>query len=115
MVVAAQDDKGEQIEKKDQTKRVAVETTSRWVHEHRLAFSKDDLSLIEELERTKFSRTQTGEPVYRTEDDHQFAALMCAIMAYEHKFGPPIIFSKPDIKPKLLSARWIDTYSGARV
>ncbi len=115
MVVAAQDEKGEVIEKRDQTKRVAVETVSRWVHEHRISFSKDDLNLIEELERTKFSRTQTGEPVYRTEDDHQFAALMCAVMAYEHKFGPPVVFSKPDIKPKLLAAKWLDSMTGALV
>ncbi len=107
MVVAARDEKGETIEKKDQIKRVAVETTSRWVHEKRFAFAKEDINLMEELERTKFSRTQTGEPVYRTEDDHQFAAMMCAIMAYENKFGPPVLFDRPEIKPKLLSAKWL--------
>lgn len=107
MVVAAKDEDGEFIEKKDQIKRVAVETTSRWVHEKRFAFAKEDINLMEELERTKFSRTQTGEPVYRTEDDHQFAAMMCAIMAYENKFGPAIILNRPEIKPKLLSAKWL--------
>lgn len=107
MVVAARDEQGEILEKKDQIKRVAVETTSRWVHEKRFAFAKEDINLMEELERTKFSRTQTGEPVYRTEDDHQFAAMMCAIMAYENKFGPPVIFNKIEIKPKLLSAKWL--------
>jgi len=109
MTVAAKDEGGLMIEKKDQVKRVAVETVSRWVHEHRFSFAKHDLNLIEELERTKFSRSQTGEPVYRTEDDHQFAAMMCAIMSYENKFGPPVIFDRPEIKPKLISARWIDT------
>jgi hypothetical protein len=115
MVVAAKDEEGEIIEKKDQVKRVAVETVSRWVHEKRFSFAKHDINLIEELERTKFSRTQTGEPVYRTEDDHQFAAMMCAIMAYENKFGPPIIFDRPELRPKLLSAKWIDSPLGVRI
>lgn len=109
ITVAAKDEGGQMIEKKDQVKRVAVETVSRWVHEHRFSFAKHDMNLVEELERTKFSRSQTGEPVYKTEDDHQFAAMMCAIMSYENKFGPPVIFDRPEIKPKLLSARWIDT------
>lgn len=113
IVVAAKDEKGEMIEKKDQAKRVAVETTSRWVHEGKFVFAKDDDNLMSELERTKFTRTITGEPVYRTEDDHQFAAMMCAIMAYEHKFGPPIII-KNEYVPKLISAKWLNT-EGVRV
>lgn len=95
-------------EKKDQMKRVAVETLSRWVHEHRFVFSAKDTDLMDELERTKFSRTQTGEPVYRTEDDHQMAAMMCAVMAYENKFGPPVVIARPEIRPKLVSASWLD-------
>lgn len=105
-ITVAIDEQG--VEKKDQAKRVAVETLSRWIHEHRLAIAKTDEDLIVELERTKFSRTMTGEPVYRTEDDHQMAALMCAIMAYEHKFGPSVVTEKPEIKVKLLSAHWMD-------
>lgn len=108
MVVAAKDADGEIIEKKDQIKRVSIETLSRWVHEHRLSFARSDINMIEELERTKFSRTQTGEPVYRTDDDHQLAALLCAIMAYENKFGPPIVREKVAPKIKLLSAKWLD-------
>lgn len=117
MVVALKDENGEYLEKKDQIKRVAVETTSRWVHEKRFSFARHDINLVEELERTKFSRTQTGEPIYRTEDDHQFAAMMCAIMAYENKFGPPVLFDRPEIKPKLLAAKWLDStlQHGARL
>jgi hypothetical protein len=95
-------------EKKDQTKRVAVETLSRWVHEGRFVFANTDNDLMEELERTKFTRTLTGEPVYRTDNDHQMAAMMCAIMAYEHKFGPPIIVERLPIQVKLASAHWYD-------
>lgn len=112
-VVVAIDDNGD--EKKDQTKRVAVDTLSRWVHEKRLSFAMADDDLMGELERTKFSRTITGDPVYRTENDHQMAALMCAILAHENKFGTPIIFSKPEIKPHLLSAKWLDPFSGIGV
>ena len=112
MLVAAQDSEGEFIEKKDNVKRVAVETVSRWVHEHRFSFSSSDDNLMEELERTKFTRTNSGEPVYRTEDDHQFAAMMCAIMAYEHKYGPPINLNRAEPIAKLLPARWLDTTSG---
>lgn len=105
-ITVAIDEQG--VEKKDQTKRVAVETLSRWVHEHRLSFSRRDENMMEELERTKFTRTLTGEPVYRTDDDHQMAALMCAIMAYEHKYGPPVVVKRPEIQIKLMSARWLD-------
>jgi hypothetical protein len=108
MVVAARNDKGEIIEKKDQTKRVAVETVSRWVHEKRFVFAKMDTDLMEELERTKFTRTITGEPVYKTEDDHQMAAMMCAIMAYEHRFGKPLMFARSEFKPRLLPAGWLN-------
>ena len=103
-ILVAIDDEGN--EKKDLIKRVAVEMLSRWVYERRIAFSDTDDDLMSELERTKFTRTITGEPVYRTEDDHQMAALMCALMAYENKYGIPV--AKPTPQIKLLSARWLD-------
>jgi hypothetical protein len=112
MVVAAQDDEGEIIEKRDNVKRVAVETVSRWVHEHRYSFSAEDDNMMAELERTKFTRTISGEPVYRTDDDHQFAAMMCAIMAYEHKYGEPVLPQRLEPVTKLVSARFMDTLSG---
>lgn len=109
-ILVAFDEEGN--EKKDQVKRVAVETTSRWVHEGRFAFALNDDDLMAELERTKFTRTITGEPVYKTEDDHQFSAMMCAIMAYERKFGTPVTLTKREINIKLMSARWIETKVG---
>lgn len=109
ITVALQDEKDETIEKKDNIKRVAVETVSRWVHEHRFSFSSNDNSLMDELERTKFTRTPMGEPVYKTADDHQFAAMMCAVMAWEHFHGIPLGFAKNEIKPKLLTAKWLQT------
>src|SRR5215204_5723213 len=114
MPVAVTTSDGEIIEKKDLIKRIAVETVSRWVQEtHKFAFSREDDNLMDELERTKFTRSPSGEPVYKTNDDHQFAAMMCAIMAYENKFGVPLSAPKVDIKPKLIKAKWFDPI-GAR-
>lgn len=106
--VAVQNSDGEMIEKKDMVKRIAVETISRWVQEsHRFAFSAKDDNLMDELERTKYTRNPQGEPVYKTADDHQFAAFMCAVLAYENKFGVPLSGPKLDIKPKLFKAKWL--------
>jgi nicotinamide riboside kinase len=102
-MVVAIDEQGN--EKKDLIKRVAVEMLSRWVYERQIEFAKTDDDLMTELERTKFTRTITGEPVYRTDDDHQMSALMCALMAYEHKFGVPIAKAEPNVQ--LLAARWL--------
>lgn len=111
MAVAVQDQDGEMVETKDQTKRVAVETVSRWVQEsHRFVFSADDSDLMDELERTKFMRSPTGEPIYKTANDHQFAAMMCAVMAYEHTYGMPLSAPRLELKPKLLGAKWLDPY-----
>lgn len=103
-MVVAIDEQGN--EKKDLIKRAAVEMLSRWVYERQLEFAKTDDDLMSELERTKFTRSITGEPVYKTEDDHQMAALMCALMAYEHRFGIPV--AKPEPNVRLLAARWLD-------
>lgn len=103
-ILVAIDDHGG--ERKDLVKRVAVEMLSKWIYERRIAFSRTDDDLMSELERTKFTRTITGEPVYRTEDDHQMSALMCALMAYENKFGVPIAKAEPNLR--LLAARWLD-------
>jgi hypothetical protein len=108
------DSSGNKVEviKKANMKAVAVETTSRWVHEHRFSFSSDDDDLMSELERTKFTRSQSGEPVYRTTDDHQFAAMMCAILAYEANFGVPLITKKEEVKPRLISAKFLNSEEG---
>lgn len=105
-MVVAVDEEG--VEKKDQTKRIAVETLSRWVHDGRFVFSNADNDLMEELERTQFTRTITGEPVYRTDNDHQMAAMMCAVMSYENKFGPPVVRERQPLQVKLLPAKWFD-------
>ena len=102
--VVAIGDEDEEI--KDQGKRVLVEKLSQWVHEDRFYFSRQDTDLMDELERTKFTRTITGEPVYRTENDHQMAAFMCAIDAYESRYGVPILLKHEPIKVKLLAAHW---------
>jgi hypothetical protein len=108
------DSNGNKVEiiKKDLLKRLAVETASRWVHEHKFIFSKEDDNLMAELERTKFTRSISGEPIYKTSDDHQFAAMMCAIQAYESDFGAPLIAEKKDVIVKLIAAKWLDSQEG---
>jgi len=108
ITVAVQDENHELIEKKDNVKRVAVETVSRWVHEHKFCFATMDTDLMEELERTKFTRTATGEPLYKTADDHQFAAMMCAVMAYEHYYGTPLSIPRLEPRPKLWTAKFLN-------
>lgn len=98
-------------EKKDQIKRVAVENLSQWVHEERFVFSSKDTNLMDELERTKFTRTITGEPVYRTDDDHQMAAFMCAIEAYNNLYGIPVVQPKKSLNLKLKAAEWLYDFS----
>jgi len=94
-------------EKKDQVKRLAVEELSRWIHEGRFIFSSRDTELMEELERTKFTRTITGEPVYRTDNDHQMAAFMCAIEAFDNLYGTPVIPQKRPLNIRLIAAEWL--------
>ncbi len=103
VVAIAEDDE----EIKEQGKRVLVETLSRWIHEDRFYFSEKDSDLMEELERTKATRTITGETVYKTENDHQMAAMMCAIDAYENLYGTPVVIKHEPIKAKLLAPHWL--------
>ena len=111
IAVAVREEDGELVEKKDQTKRVAVETVSRWTQEsHRFVFASDDDNLMWELERTKFRRNPVGDPIYVTEDDHQFAAMMTAIMAYENRFGVGLAAPRLEVKAKLLKAKWLDPH-----
>lgn len=106
-ILVAVDEDGN--EKRDNVKRVAVGSLSRWAHEGRFVFATQDDDLMSELERTKYTRTITGDPVYKTENDHQMSGMMCAIMAAENKFGTPVIFNKRPPALKLLSAKWFDT------
>jgi hypothetical protein len=34
--------------------------------------------------------------------------MMCAVMAYENKFGIPLALPKIEVRPKLMTARWFD-------
>lgn len=94
-------------EKKDQIKRIAVENLSRWVHEKFFVFSTKDTDLMEELERTRVTRTITGELVYRTENDHQMAAFMCAIEAFDNLYGTPVLVPKKSLNLKLFTAHFL--------
>lgn len=109
-ILVAVDEDGN--EKKDNVKRYAVGTLSTWAHEDKFVFATSDDDLMSELERTKYTRTITGEPVYKTDNDHQMAAMMCAILAYQNRYGVPVVFERKQPNLKLISAKWLDTKVG---
>ena len=74
-------------------------------------FATNDDDLMKELERTKFTRTITGEPVYRTDNDHQMAAFMCALEAYNNLYGVPVVQPTKNLNLKLKTAEWLFDYS----
>lgn len=82
------DSNGEEI--KSKTKPFAVSVLQDYSNNHKIVYSTTDLEMITELERMTYSKTQTGEIVYRTlterggkkGEDHFSAALLCGILAY---------------------------------
>jgi hypothetical protein len=79
---------GEEI--KSKTKPFATSILQDYANNHKLVFSNKDPEFISELERMTYSKTPTGEIVYKTMTprggkggpDHFTAALLCGIMAY---------------------------------
>ena len=82
------DSNGEEI--KSKTKPFAVSVLQDYSNNHKIVYSSTDLEMITELERMTYSKTQTGDIVYRTlterggkkGEDHFSAALLCGILAY---------------------------------
>jgi hypothetical protein len=75
---------------KSKTKPFATSVLQEYANNHKIMFSHKDLEMVNELERMTYSRTPTGEIVYKTltqkggksGSDHFTAALLCGIMAY---------------------------------
>jgi hypothetical protein len=68
----------------------AVIVLQDYVNNHKVIFSHKDLEMITELERMTYTKTQTGEVVYKTltpkggkrGEDHNTSALLCAVLSY---------------------------------
>ncbi len=75
-------------------KQFGMELLQAKINNHRYALTWADEELINELERTTYRRTQSGELVFRTltprggtrhGQDHNLSAFLCAVLAYYQK------------------------------
>lgn len=79
---------GEEI--KSKTKPFSVSVLQDYSNNHKLIYSSTDLEMISELERMTYSKTPTGDIVYKTltpkggqkGEDHFTSALLCGVLAY---------------------------------
>ena len=87
-IVLGTDASGNEI--KSKTKPFSVGVLQEYANNHKLVFTSTDLEFITELERMTYSRTPTGDIVYRTlterggkkGEDHFTSSLLCASLAY---------------------------------
>ena len=97
---------------KAKTKPYAVSILQEYTVNHKIAYSSTDTDIITELERMTYSKTPSGELVYRTlterggrrGEDHFTQALLCACMAYYLKKENLNLSAS---KKKLAKARWM--------
>jgi hypothetical protein len=81
-------------------------------NQHRIVFTSTDLEMISELERMTYTKTPTGEIVYRTitpkggkkGEDHFTSALLCGSLAYH--LSTDFSYRKT-ARPKLLGVSWL--------
>jgi len=82
------DTEGNEI--KSKTKPFATSILQEYANNHKLVFTHTDLEMVSELERMTYTKTPTGDIVYRTMtnkggkkgEDHFTSALLCAVLAY---------------------------------
>jgi hypothetical protein len=110
MVVIGTDADGEELKQK--TKPFSVTVLQNYTNNHRIAYSSTDIEMVSELERMTYTKTPSGEIVYKTltpkggqrGDDHFTAALLCGMMAYYLVNESMALQAKP---VKLLTPRWL--------
>ena len=87
-VILGMDNNGEEIKVK--TKPFAVQILQDYANNHKIVFSSTDYEFITELERMTYSKTPSGEIVYKTLTqrggtrgaDHFSSAILCEVLAY---------------------------------
>ena len=87
-IILGTDSEGNEI--KSKTKPFSVGVLQNYTNNHKIIYSSTDLEMITELERMTYSKTPTGDIVYRTltqtggkkGEDHFTAALLCGALAY---------------------------------
>ena len=104
------DQDGNEIKMK--TKPLSVQVLQDYSNNHKIIYSTTDLEMVTELERMTYTKTATGEIVYRTLTarggqrgaDHFTSALLCLVLGYymKHEY-----LSVKTPKVKLLRPGWI--------
>jgi hypothetical protein len=87
-IVLGTDSDGNEI--KSKTKPFSVGILQEYSNNHKIVYSSTDLEMVTELERMTYSRTPTGDIVYKTltllggkrGEDHFTSALLCGSLAY---------------------------------
>ncbi len=87
-IVIGIDTDGEEI--KSKTKPFATSVLQDYSNNHKIIYSSTDMEMITELERMTYTKTPTGDIVYKTltpkggkrGEDHFTASLLCMSMAY---------------------------------
>lgn len=103
---------GEEIKVK--VKPYSVTALQEYTNSHKIVYSSTDIDLITELERMTYTKTPTGEVVYRTMTpkggkrgaDHNTAGMLCAVMAYNILIAEQIFIKK---RKPLAKSRWVIT------
>lgn len=104
------DSNGEEI--KEKTKPFSTSVLQDYTNNHKIIYSTTDLEMVTELERMTYSKTSSGEIVYKTltpkggkkGEDHFTSALLCASMAYY--LSNDFILGKLQ-RVKLVSPSWL--------
>lgn len=97
---------------KVKTKPYSVSILQEYTNAHKVVYTSTDMELITELERMTYTKTQSGDIVYRTLTprggkrgaDHFTSALLCAVITYFLNTDTRLF--KPT-KPKLVFSRWV--------
>lgn len=108
-IVVGLDNDGSEI--KSKAKPFATSILQDYSNNHKLTYSYTDVEMITELERMTYTKTPSGDIVYRTltqrggkrGEDHFTAALLCAMMGYYLKTD--FVSFRPERK-KLASPGW---------
>jgi hypothetical protein len=107
-----QDEEGKDI--KIKIKPHSVTLLQEYTNSHRIVYSSTDIDLVTELERMTYTKTITGELVFKTltpgggkrGEDHNTSALLSAIYAYYLKMEYGLSSKVVELLPV---ARWIMT------
>jgi len=97
---------------KTKTKSFTTSVLQDYTNNHKVVYSSTDIELVAELERMTYTKSTTGQIVYKTMtpnggkrgEDHFTAALLCGVGAY---YLENETLTLRQAKPKLMRASWV--------